>query len=519
MVPSRRTALGLVLVGFVALLLLQGVCTQEDAFISFRYARHLVSGHGLVYNPGERVEGYTNFLWTLLMAAGMAAGIDPVPWSRWLGIAAALALVLFTGRWARREGNATSGALAAVLVAAVPGMAAEAVQGLETVPFALLVAAGVRSWVVVHRRWRDGSPWRPGDLWPALLLWLAALTRPEGLGVAGLCLLGSWWEARGAALPARRRSLALFSLVLLLYLPYWFWRLHYYGDPLPNTFYAKTGGGLRHLVLGLHYLGRFLVLHPSLTLLGVGAVLLARRRAAALLPGGRVVLVVLLGYAAEIAAVGGDFKETFRFVLPLVPLGAVLAAVPVAGWWSVSASRVRWTGTALLAVALLGVAPTLRRTVVWSRLRADDLERRTVCGLWLRDHARPGAVLAIHSAGIVPYYSGLRTIDMWGLTDRHIARAPLPADAADRQVGHERSDDAYVLSRRPDYIVPYWWLMVTDRPRTDHLDDDFRDLPQWREAGREYRPRSVPLPPSPRRPGRPRWFNFLQRIAPSDTLP
>ena len=41
----------------------------DDAFISFRYARNLLEGHGLVFNPGERVEGYTNFLWVLELAA------------------------------------------------------------------------------------------------------------------------------------------------------------------------------------------------------------------------------------------------------------------------------------------------------------------------------------------------------------------------------------------------------------------------------------------------------------------
>ena len=40
----------------------------DDAFISFRYARNLLEGHGLVFNPGEYVEGYSNFLWTLELA-------------------------------------------------------------------------------------------------------------------------------------------------------------------------------------------------------------------------------------------------------------------------------------------------------------------------------------------------------------------------------------------------------------------------------------------------------------------
>ena len=59
----------------------------DDAFISFRYAQNFLQGHGLVYNPGERVEGYTNFLWVLLVALGMVAGADPAPPARFLTIA------------------------------------------------------------------------------------------------------------------------------------------------------------------------------------------------------------------------------------------------------------------------------------------------------------------------------------------------------------------------------------------------------------------------------------------------
>src|SRR5262245_38480236 len=50
----------------------------DDAFISFRYLANFFAGHGLVYNPGERVWGYTNFLWTVLLAPLVAAGADPV---------------------------------------------------------------------------------------------------------------------------------------------------------------------------------------------------------------------------------------------------------------------------------------------------------------------------------------------------------------------------------------------------------------------------------------------------------
>src|SRR6185437_4110074 len=49
----------------------------DDSFISFRYARNLAHGNGLVWNVGERVEGYTNFLWTVIAAGAIRAGLHP----------------------------------------------------------------------------------------------------------------------------------------------------------------------------------------------------------------------------------------------------------------------------------------------------------------------------------------------------------------------------------------------------------------------------------------------------------
>ena len=56
----------------------------DDAFISFRYAKHLALGHGLRYNLGSQapVEGYSNFLWNVLMAIIELFRLDPTIWSR-----------------------------------------------------------------------------------------------------------------------------------------------------------------------------------------------------------------------------------------------------------------------------------------------------------------------------------------------------------------------------------------------------------------------------------------------------
>ena len=88
----RRSHAGLlVLLSLTFLWALHNRFIQDDAFISFRYARNLVDGHGLVFNPGERVEGYTNFLWTVLMAVSLALDADPVRFSWVVG------LLLFPG--------------------------------------------------------------------------------------------------------------------------------------------------------------------------------------------------------------------------------------------------------------------------------------------------------------------------------------------------------------------------------------------------------------------------------------
>ena len=73
-----------VIVGLAAAAWVSWTC--DDAFISYRYARNLVEGSGLVYNPGERVEGYTNLLWTLWIAAGLALHVDPETWSSIFGL-------------------------------------------------------------------------------------------------------------------------------------------------------------------------------------------------------------------------------------------------------------------------------------------------------------------------------------------------------------------------------------------------------------------------------------------------
>src|SRR5262245_25291048 len=158
----------------------------DDAWISFRYARNLLSGHGLVFNPGEPVEGYSNLLWVLLSALGLAAGLDPLLWARVMGFAAAAATALLLPGvarrlWAGSEPGATEperrrqsvrGAEAAMWLAAASGpLACWSLAGLETAMFGLLM-------VLAWRAALDRQALAAG-----VFSVLMTLTRPEGLGL------------------------------------------------------------------------------------------------------------------------------------------------------------------------------------------------------------------------------------------------------------------------------------------------------------------------------------------------
>jgi len=498
-------------------IVIQGECVQEDAFISFRYAANLLDGHGLTWNPGERVEGYTNFLWTVILAGAMALGADPATAARVLGILAA-AVLFWTVLWAAHRyypGGKWTGPLAVLLLAATPGFSAEAIQGLETIWFALLVTVAVTATLDALAS-SDPARRRSRFARVGFILALAALTRPEGVGVLGLIVLGSFIASRRGASTWRPLLIAV-GVFLVIYVPYWWLRFDYYGYPLPNTFYAKTGGGLHHLLRGLGYLGRFLLHHPVLAVMTVAAFsalkarLTDRRRPQLMVP-----FIVTFGYLAYVAVVGGDFKATWRFILPVLPMWILM----VTAWVEERLVRVgvpdkKVTGPNLvwimLVAAALNAAPTLTDTLRWSRQRARDLERRTVCGEWLRDNAPSDAVVAIHSAGIIPYVSGLYAIDMWGLNDLHIAHRTMPDMGRAHGPGHEKFDYAYVLGRNPRYIMPRGWAMVTSEPFRGVKASVFEDFGDVTDTEGVYVERHVPLPPG--EDGGPRWFNFLESSA------
>lgn len=432
----------------------------DDSYITLRYAKNWVDGYGPVFNPGESpVEGYSNPLWMALMAGGMQLGLDPVATSKWLGVASAAALVaaLFAALAALGVPGPAA-ALATWPLSSCELVAAWGVAGLETLAYALLLFAGLALLVPPHAR-------RGTSAAASALLCMAALIRPEGVAF--------WLGGLGFLLLFRRAGLlayAPFSLVLLLHL---LWRHHFYGDWLPNTWYVRsttsdvfwvTGlPGLRAFLVGFHpiYFTGFFPAHGLWLLAAVAGAVVATRFARqglrALLMG-----VVVIFYLAWIASIGDDNQGFFRYhVALLAPLAYLAGLGFLRGPVEPGALAPFRAGLALL---LLGISVhsliTVAQTPENLRVRTRFQEGNEKLGRQLAATRPADTLIAVGAAGAIPYYSGLPTIDMLGLSDRKIARGEPNARTGGSFVGHQKFDARYVLSRRPDIVVlnqGYWW--------------------------------------------------------------
>jgi hypothetical protein len=441
-----------ILAGLVHAVYLRWTC--DDAFISFRYARNLVEGNGLVFNVGEAVEGYTNFLWTLGIALGWVAGIDPIPWTHSWGVAAWLFIAVGLALHAHRAGRWP---IAAAVWAAFPYGRMFATSGLETMSFAAISTAAILV------AWRSED--RRSGVLAGVLAALALMSRPEGgLAVAtvtALIGLRSW-----------KRLPEVLGPIALLVLPWLAFKLSFYGELLPNTYYAKAGAGAQW-AHGLMYLRLFFV---SNVLLGVGIF------AWVLPPGpdrpadrGRfVVLAYFAVYLAHIARSGGDFMYA-RFCVPLVPL-ACLGLEQAFELGRRQVPRMQAIVWVLPVGVLLAPAPqAIFGDIEDGGVGAGGVvDERSWYPAGFVDLAQEqGAVLAgcVSQTPVRVAYYGTQAMLMYygrlpyalephvGLTDYELARMPPPEGS---RVGHgQKADDTYLRARDIDLVFGYRMQLPT----------------------------------------------------------
>ncbi len=239
---GRRHASWLVLCGVVYVAHYLVYCLPqpffiEDAAITFTYAEHLVRGEGLVTYPGgERVEGYSNALWTFLLAALYGLGLPTWTAAKILGAllgVATLPLVFDITRRMRPQAREDAAWLAPLALSLTTPFVIWNASGLENALFCFLLAAG--TWRLLIEDEQDRPPLS------AILFFLLAMTRPEGMMYAAIALL-----ARILYAIAGKKPLSVLSWLLAFSIPfiaYNAWRYWYFAWEFPNTYYAKLGAG------------------------------------------------------------------------------------------------------------------------------------------------------------------------------------------------------------------------------------------------------------------------------------
>ena len=498
----------------------------DDSFISFRYVDRLLNGQGLTWTEGRPVEGYSNLLWILVLAAvkRLTRGelwVIALFVNYLCSIASLWLLLKIVARLTKN--NPTAMGWSMVLFAMSAPVAIWINGGLEAPLIMVLLMAAL--YYTMPFPEPPASTLPPGAYAPfsgpgsvvlaGIFCGLIALTRPDGILFAWAITTAllvfeylrtprgeaSSWYGRWIIIIRRLfRPLFLFNIIaLLFYTGQLLFRLHYYGEWVPNTALVKIGFTVSRVTGGLVYAARMLAAFvPFLVLL-----LLSFRRNTPNRAVQAFFLTIIAVISLYLVLIGGDIFPGYRHVLPLIPLLCAAAGITMMEIRDRLARHkaMYYSAVFLLLVFVLGIQLADHHN------RDGKLERWEWDGMALGQTLQKGfhqeqPSIATTAAGALPYYAALPTLDMLGLNDYYLPRHP-PADFGKGYLGHELGDADYYLQQSPDIFflfglgspVPYFGaektLFQTTRFKKEyarvrllyHLEHSL-PLPGWQSGTR-----------------------------------
>ena len=433
----------------VVRLLSLGPHFADDAYISFRYATNLADGQGLVFNAGRHVEGYSNFLWTVVLAAASRLDVNVPITAVVLGGTAFVAAVVLTVVTAQRAGlrNVHAGLIGG-LVAVLPSTAGSSVNGLETSLFLLGLATALYALI---------APGRRAPLAAAAAMLLIGLSRPEGIVLA--VGFGVVYLATRPSIPngERRRALVAVGVSVAILGGWKLWSRWYFGRWLPMSALAKRDGDVglidslhRSIGPGLDYViivvGRFWML-VALAAIVLGAVTWRQldRPQRLLIASG----AAMCAFGTALAVANkGDWMPFARLLAPYLPAFILVVGILV----DVATRQLPRRAFATAALPITLAALLLLQPLAWNAgpgrmdYPADDFGRAIA-----RAHA-PDDVIAVGLLGRIGYFARPTPIeDIYGLTEPAVATSPQRADV------FGKFDPAYTASTNPTLIMDNAW--------------------------------------------------------------
>ncbi len=425
--------------------------TCDDAFISYRYAENLSHGQGLVFNSGEKVEGFSNFSWVVLLAFFNSFGLSPLWVSKVFSLLFSLLLIGFVFKTARVSSVGPVGAiLCSFLVSSATSLAYFSMSGLETVLYTFLLLLAV----YLNKKFMAAPSQK--TLFPlyTVLLW-AAITRPEGIL---FLLISAVYHAGQGLRQKKRESLQTILPVPLLFLSFYagfiLLRYVYYADIFPNTFYAKPLGTFVEPGNSAFFVNISSGLISGSFFLLPLFLFMAHRRF--LLQN----LYPILFCLAQVLFMSytGDWMAFGRFFFPVFPLVVVLTLTFLSTFRTGSSTKRHKLLAPLTAFAVWLVFAGFNGVQTAGALADKDdypylvmnSRELTKVGKWLRDNFSPDTTISLRRQGAVSYYSRMRSWDFLGLTNKTIARTLYE----ERDISEEsRKTSKYIVRQRPDLII------------------------------------------------------------------
>lgn len=446
-----------VLAGMYALLLLHAwrymPFFEDDAFISLRYAKRLLAGQGLTWNDGPAVEGYTNFLWTILCAALGFVGMDLVFAARLLGVLCMAGLFVAIGYRFRRATTADlyGAAICSAFIACSGSIAAWTIGGLEMPLYAMSLAWGI---VMLMEIVEGDTSWR-AVLGAGAAFGAMSITRPDGVMLTAVLVLAAMFYMRGNMTQVRAAVLTAVAAAVPV-LAVLAFRLSYYHDWVPNSAHVKFNTSSHYVDLGLTYaLNGLGGQWPLWIALVAGIVIWLRsgtKRPVAVTHALRIMSLGMIAWMAYDIMIGGDIFPGMRLWIPVTLFLAMLTA-ELTRTITTSPSARTTAGFALGAlIAAYGVTQWFDTQNHDARVERWEWEGKEV-GLYMKARFGPlKPLLAIEPGGAVPYYSDLDCLDMFGLNDPYIGAHPSSTPGTGFP-GHDAVNTAYVLQRKPDIVL------------------------------------------------------------------
>lgn len=473
-------------------------CLFDDAMVSMRYARNLAHGFGLVWNPGgEKVEGYTNPLWVLYMSLFHLVPLSESKVSLCIQISCVTFLIInlyFVKKIAHLISNGSrSASIGAVFLTAfyLP-INNWSLQGMEVGLLTLIISLSL--WQALQCIQENRF-----CIWLYLLLGTGTLVRLDMI----VPFVGIGLFLSAADRENRRRNIIWGGLVLLSFCLFQtVFRIWYYGDVLPNTYYLKMTGypTLLRITRGIFVMWEFIWrMNWILFSLPVGFLFFRNDRMILLL------FWVFLAQLLYSIYVGGDAWEWWggsnRYLCVAMPGFFVLFSCSLSclcqflscvvnghvGWGEEMNRRTfHVLFSFLMALSFInfnciyepGYRALKELALINTPLHVQDNKKNVGEALLIRRITGPQAKIAVVWAGIIPYFSDRYAIDLLGKNDRRIAREKIRISSGLSRLisfypGHSKWNYRYSIGQlKPDVVAQLWQAPEEAKP---YLDKDYRE--------------------------------------------